>query len=123
MALKIFGIKDKATNKTTRLVKAETKAQVNRHLINSVEIEPMSAIDLADLMATGEVLHIETAALQATTEDEVTNPPPAVTTAGAMDGANAESQTPATDVPDGVNSELQTPAADATHTQAPSSPD
>ena len=97
MAIKIFSIKNKATGKIDRLVKAETKSQVNKHLAASVEIEPIGAVEIVNLMnhiGPGDLI-VEDATSQAT--DEVTTPAAitaeTTTEVAATDAPAAESNT------------------------------
>lgn len=60
MPAKIFSVKNRATGKVERLVKAETRGQVNKHLVSSVEIESVGAVDIVDLMGSG-TLRVEDA--------------------------------------------------------------
>lgn len=78
MAIKIFSIKNKATGKIERLIKAETKGQVNKHLAASVEIEPIGAVEIVDLMSQGALI-VEDATAQATDESVVSSAAEALT--------------------------------------------
>lgn len=60
MAVKIFAVKNKTTRQVERLVKAETRGQVNKHLASVVEIEAVGAVDLVDLLQSG-TLRVEDA--------------------------------------------------------------
>lgn len=75
MALKVFSVKDKATGQVVRLVKAETRGQVNKYLQNAVEVEAASALDIADLLTNGSGLKLESAeSVDAGDADEVAAP-------------------------------------------------
>lgn len=50
MALALFVVTDKTTNKPLHLVKANSKGQVNKHLAANVKIDKVSALDLGDIM-------------------------------------------------------------------------
>lgn len=67
MAIKIFSIKNKATGKIDRLIKAETKGQVNKHLVSSVEIEVIGAVEAVELMGSGTMI-VEDATAKAADE-------------------------------------------------------
>ncbi len=64
MALKIFSIKNKATGVVERLVKADTRGQVNKHLVASVEVEPVGAVELMEMVAANNTLRVEDATAQ-----------------------------------------------------------
>lgn len=84
MAIKIFSIKNKATGKVERLIKAETKGQVNKHLAASVEIEPIGAVEIVDLLGQGTLI-VEDATAQAADDSAAPAAPeaPAAPTAPA----------------------------------------
>lgn len=67
MAAKIFSVKNRATGAVERLVKAETRGQVNKHLVSSVEIEAVGAVDIVDLLSSGN-LRVEDATAQVADE-------------------------------------------------------
>jgi hypothetical protein len=58
MAQKIFGVTDKKTGEVVRLFKAETRTQVTRHIMNSISVEPLDALDVAMLL-TSKALPLE----------------------------------------------------------------
>lgn len=97
MALKVFSVKDKATGAVVRLVKAETRGQVNKFLQNAVEIEAASALDIADLLTGGTSLKLESAeSVDAGDADEAA---PAAQTQDTTDVPAAQTQDATTDVP------------------------
>jgi len=60
MAYKVFIVKEKSTGKATRIVKAETRGQVNKFLNKLYEIEAANALEIAELLGTTDI-KLETA--------------------------------------------------------------
>lgn len=55
MSLKIFSVINKETMALDILVKAETRGQVQKYLVSSMVIEPADAVEVADMMVSGDL--------------------------------------------------------------------
>lgn len=56
MAAKIFSITNTNTGAVERLVKAESRGQVNKHLQKMFAIDVMGAVEVADLAMRGQLV-------------------------------------------------------------------
>jgi hypothetical protein len=56
MAAKIFSITNTRTGAVERLVKADTRGQVNKHLQKMYAVEIMGAVEIADLAMKGQLV-------------------------------------------------------------------
>ena len=57
---KMFAVRDKKTGEVSRLVRAEKKGDVIKHLVAAYEVEEAKAVEATELVMNG--LQIETAA-------------------------------------------------------------
>lgn len=78
MAIKIFSIKNKATGKIERLIKAESKGQVNKHLAACVDIDTIGSVEIVDLMSQGALIAVEDATSQASDGNDESAAAPAI---------------------------------------------
>lgn len=71
MAAKLFAVRNKTTKAVERLIKAETKGQVNKHLANSVIVETIGALDAVEIAQEGKIrIEDATALVEGDGEDE-----------------------------------------------------
>lgn len=82
---KIFAVRDKVTNTVTKLVKAETKNQVIKHLVSRIDIEPVGAVDAVDIMSSG--VTVEDASSTAAGSTEIENGDTKVATESTQEAA------------------------------------
>lgn len=57
---KMFAVRDKTTGEISRLVRAEKKGDVIKHLVAAYAVEEANAVDATELVMNG--MHVETAA-------------------------------------------------------------
>lgn len=88
MAAKLFAVRDKTTKTVQRLIKAETKGQVNKHLATSVIVEVIGALDAVEIAQEGKI-RIEDATAEVAGDGED----------GDGEGSGGQPEVPAQTVP------------------------